>query len=285
MSAMIFTPQKVKELAKFCSTGYDAWGKVIKKDTANHYVAGRDLSATGQAYWDSFNNEVSCILAIHSFIENYLSSKTPKDELERLKQVKSNFGVLTVEYKRQCSTDNLVKNVDKKIAKNRALKRDRLDNIDASLASLGASVNGIASKINGILGTLGALKSMKNNLASSDAPWDELYKTLRRDFYSVASNIIGIFAPTAVGNSIIVAWMSSDFYDYQKFEKSGQKLSEHKQEILKVADKFSGNTKIGEFYTYVLVTALAEHYGFSPNNGIKLNLEHKHLNIAKGILS
>ena len=162
---------------------------------------------------------------------------------------------------------------------------DRLGDMDTSASSLASTVNGVTSKINGILATFGALKSMQNNLVSLDATWDESYKTIRRDFFIVASNIAGIFAPTPIGQSIIVYWMSRDFADYKKYNKAGQILSANKQKLLNAADKFSGDTKIGEFYTYVLVTALAEHYGFSPNNGIKFNPQHKHLDIAKGILS
>ena len=285
MSANKFSNSKIKEMIKFCSTGYDAWGKVIQKDTANNYLAGRDRSTIGQLYWDSFNNEISCILAIHSFLEQYLTSQFPIETRQQLNNTKRNFRELVVTYKRKCSTTNLTHEIDKKLAKNNALKQDRADNLLSSGASLGASVNGISSKINGIIATFGALKSMRKNLATLDASWDESFKMVRRDFVAVASNIVGIFAPTIVGNSIIVAWMASDSKDYIKFEKTGQKLAEHKNAILKSADQFSGDTKVGEFYTYVLVTALAEHYGFLPNNGIKLNLSHEHLNIATGILS
>jgi hypothetical protein len=248
-------------------------------------VAGCARSASGQAYWDSFNSEISCILAIHTFMEQYLSAQAPVPELERLKRLRYNFRASVVEYKARCSTAHLTGELDKSIQKNDALKKDRKDNLVMSGAALGASVNDISSKINGIIATFSALKGMKKNISSLDAPRLELYKTLRRDFLAVASNIIGIFAPTVVGNSIVVAWMASDVKDLRQFDKTGEKLAASKRELLKAAGSFSGDTKVGEFFTYVLVTALAEHYGFAPNNGIKYNLEHEHLGMARKILA
>ena len=285
MNSKIFSHEKIREMIQFCSKGYDAWGKVIRMDTAAGFVAGRDRSSVGRAYWDSFNNEISCILGVHTFLEKYLSSPSFEADFKQLDQVKSNFRLSAVNYKRQCSTEHLKKELDAEIAKNDARKNGRIQDLKVSSTCLASSVNDVASKINGILAAFGVLKSMKNNLASLDAPWDETYRAIRRDFLALASNIFGIFAPTSVGNSIIVAWMYSDYQDYKQFEKDGHRLSEDKKKLLGAADKFSGDTKIGDFYTYVLVTALAEHYGFSPNNGIKLNLKHEHLNMAKGILS
>ncbi|GAB2884564.1 hypothetical protein ACCI51_09760 [Microbulbifer echini] len=284
MSADVFTDTKIQEMVKFCSTGYDAWSKIINKDVTNNYIAGRDRSAKGQVYWNNLNSEVSCILAIHSFLKEYLTSKVPTIEIVRLDKLRESFRHAAVDYQRRCSTAHLTKEIDKKISKNEALKEDRRENFAISSLSLVASINDISSKINGVVATIIALKGMRKNLTSFDASWSEYYKTIRRDFLAVASNVVGIFAPTAMGNTIIVAWMYSDTRDYLNFEKTGQQLSENKQKLLKAADKFSGDTSIGDFYTYVLVTALAEHYGFSPNNGIRYTPQHEHLSTVKGIL-
>lgn len=279
-----FTNEKIKELIQFCSTGYSAWDKVIRKDVANKYMAGRDRSARGRYFWDSLNNEVSCILAIHSFIEQYISRDFPATGVERLKSPRDTLRVALVDYKRHCSTAHMSKEIDKKIDKNEALKQDRAKAIKDDRVSLISSVNDVISKINGIVNTIGALKTMRNNIVSMDASWDEAFKTMRRDFLLVASNVFGIFAPTVVGNSIIVAWMSSNYRDLKKFEKAGNELARSKQELLKAANQFPGDTKIGEYYTYVLVTALAEHYGYAPNNGLRLNLNHQNLHAAKSML-
>ena len=285
MSDTIFSNEKIQEMTKFCSSGYEAWSRIIAKDTADKYVVGRSRSAAGLAYWESFNSEISCILAIHTFMEQYLSEKVPPHKIGPLNQARYNFRISVVEYKRHCSTTHLTGEIDKNIEKNDALKKDRKDNLALSGKCLVASVNDISSKIGGIVATFSALKGMKKNMNSLDASRVEIYKTLRRDFLAVASNVIGLFVPTAIGNSIIVAWMASDIRDLAKFDKTGEQLAQSKQELLKAAGTFSGDTKIGDFYTYVLVTALAEHYGFAPNNGIKYNLKHEHLGMAKGILS
>ncbi|WP_444922501.1 hypothetical protein ACJJID_09425 [Microbulbifer sp. CnH-101-G] len=284
MGADIFNDIKIQEMIKFCSTGYDAWDKIIRKDVANNYAAGRDRSAKGQVYWSNLNSEVSCILAIHSFLREYLTSKVPASEIERLDQIRTNFRLAAVDYQRRCSTTHLTNDINKKISKNNALIKDREENLEVSNICLVSSMQDITSKINGVIATYLALIGMRKNLASVDASWSEYYKMIRRDFLAVASNIVGLFVPTSVGNSIIVAWMYSDVRDIRNFQKTGRQLAENKQEILKAAGKFNGDTSIGDFYTYVLVTALAEHYGFSPNNGIRYNPQHQHLDMAKGIV-
>ncbi|WP_444904486.1 hypothetical protein ACJJIU_06065 [Microbulbifer sp. CnH-101-E] len=284
MTPDIFTDLKIQQMIKFCSTGYDVWGKIIKRDVSNNYVAGRDRSIEGQIYWNHLNSEVSCILAIHSFLREYLTSKVPVSEISQLDSMKNSFLLTVVDYQRLCSTAHLTNNIDKKIEKNNALKKDRKINLGISTSSLASSIHDIPSKINGIVATILALKSLKQNLGAVDTSWSEHYRAVRRDFLAIASNIIGLFAPTAVGNTIIVAWMYSDIRDLKNFNKTALELSENKQKLLDAAGKFSGDTSIGDFYTYVLVTALAEHYGFSPNNGIKYNPQHPHLNMAKVIM-
>ncbi|WP_444932439.1 hypothetical protein ACJJIF_21945 (plasmid) [Microbulbifer sp. SSSA002] len=40
MTPDIFTDLKIQQMIKFCSAGYDVWGKIIKRDVSNNYVAG-----------------------------------------------------------------------------------------------------------------------------------------------------------------------------------------------------------------------------------------------------
>ncbi|WHI49631.1 hypothetical protein P3339_14250 [Microbulbifer sp. MLAF003] len=285
MGADVFTNTKIEEMIEFCSKGYDAWTKIINKDVANNYKSGRERSADGQVYWNDLNSEASCILAIHSFLREYLTSRVPASQIAQLDNLRDRFRIAAVDYQRLCSTAFLTKEIDKEIDKNNALKKDRRINFAISASSLASSVNDISSKINGVVATIIALKGLRINLASQNTSWREYYKMIRRDFLAIASNVVGLFAPTAVGNTIIIAWMYSDTRDYMKFQKTGQQLTENKQDLLKAADKFSGDTSICDFYTYVLVTALAEHYGFSPNNGINYNLQHEHLAMTKGVLA
>lgn len=285
MSEKIFTNKKVGEMMMFCSKGYSDWGGVIKSDSMDDYFFGRMRTPVGELYWDQFNREISCILAIHAFVERYLPSKRPSNEYRDLKQQRYNFEHAVIEYKKQCSTILVSKEIDNKIGKNNALIEDRKNNIKASKNSLMQSFESNVSKVNGIVGSLGALKSMKKVLVSRESTRQERYKSMRRGFLTIASNMIGIFQPTIVGNSLIVSWMISDNLDIKKFEKTGSQLAEDKKDLLNTANGFSGDTNRGDFYTYVLVTALADHYGFSHNDGAKVNLEHEHFDDLMSVIS